>query len=79
MHWNIDNGDLVIGPAMGWNYPTHFNHEHSQENNTNLSKISSHYSQYILAFKKICRGHETCLIETAPLFFILFIFFFLSF
>ena len=37
-----------MGPSTGWDYPTHFNHEHSQENDTDRSNMSSYYSQYIL-------------------------------
>ena len=54
---------------MGWNYPTQFNHEHSQENNTDWSNISLplHISMSLHSLKKIYRGHETCITETASL------------
>ena len=39
-----------MGPSTGLNYPTHFNHEDSQENNTDQFNISPHYSQYILVW-----------------------------
>ena len=40
--------DITTLFPMGWNYPTHNKHEHGQDNNTDLSNVSSHYSQYIL-------------------------------